>query len=107
MTYVVSSYFSSFALYGCWKEVKTLAVVWMVPDGQQSGVVDSDMDLPLKRKVRFPGWTEIVEADASTACGRVECLSFKNEHGLYWPSTSETAGARYQQWLGWYLGAKV
>ena len=54
--------------------------------------------------MRFRGWTEIVEYDPSTASGLVECEPCKDENCLYRLSASETAGTRYQEWLGWYLG---
>ena len=70
MPYFVSSYFCPFAPY-CWsKDVKAWAGVLTVPDGQDSGVVDNDRFLTLKKNVRFRGWTEIAECDASTASGR-------------------------------------
>ena len=73
MTYYVASYFSPFAPYGWSKDAKALAGVLMVPDGQDSGVVDNNGFLTLKKEVRFRGWTEIAECDASTASGLVEC----------------------------------
>ena len=73
MTYYVSSYFSPFAPCGWSKNAKALAGVLTVPDGQDSGVVDNNGFLTLKKGVRFRGWTEIAEWDASTASGLVEC----------------------------------
>ena len=107
MNYVVGFYFSAFAPYGCWKEVKAAAGILTVPDGEDSGVVDNDGLLTLKKKVRCRGWTEIVEGHASTARGLVDCEPCVDENWLYRQSASETAGARYQEWLGWYLGDKV
>ena len=103
MTYVVSSYFSTFAPYGCWKEVKATAGVLMVPDGQDSGVVDNDGFLSLKKQVRFWECTEMVEGDASKASGLVECKPREEETWLYRPTSRGTAGASDQQWLGLYL----
>ena len=100
MTYYVSSYVSPFAPYGCSKDAKALAGVSTVPDGQDSGVVDNDGFLTLKKKVRFRGWTEIAECDASTASGVVECEPWEDENWLYRPSVGETEGTRYKQWLG-------
>ena len=104
MSYVVSSGFSPFATYGCWKEVKPAAGELMVPNSQDSVVLNNDGYLTLKKKVRFRGWTEIVERDTRTATGLVESESSTDEKWLYRPRASETDGARYQQWLGWYLG---
>ena len=106
MTNVVSSYISPFAPHGCWKEVKAAAGVLTFPNGQDSGVVDNNRYLTLKKQVRFRGWTEIVEGDASTASGLVECVPWEDENCLSRPSVRETAGARYQEWLGWYVGNK-
>ena len=100
MTYYMSSYFSPFGAYGCSKDAKALAGVLTVPDGQDSGVVDNNGFLTLKKEVRFRGRTEIAECDASTASGLVECEPWEVEHWLYRPSVGETAGTRYKQWLG-------
>ena len=100
MTNVVSSYILPFAAYGCGKEVKAVAGVLTVPDGQDSAVVDNNRYLTLKKDVRFRGWTKIVEGDASSASGLVQCEAWEDEHWLCRPSASETAGARYQEWLG-------
>lgn len=97
MTYIVSYYFSAFATYGCWKGVKAAAGGLTVPDSQDSGVVDNDPYLTVMKKVRFRGWYEIVEGDASTASGLAECQAREDEPWLYRPSTSETAAARYQE----------
>ena len=80
MTDVVSWYFSPFAPYGCCKEVKAAAVVLTFPEAQDSGEVDDDGFLNVKKKVRFRGWTEIVEGDASTACGLVQCEPSDNNN---------------------------
>ena len=106
MSYVVSSDFSPFATCGCWKEGKTAAGDLMVPNSHDSVVVDNDGYFTLKRKVRFRGWTEIVERDTRTVTGLVESESCADENWVFRPRASETASARYQQWLGWYLGDK-
>ena len=80
MTYVVSSYFAPFAPYGCWIEVKAAAGVLTVPDSQDSGMFDNNRFLTLKKEVRFRGWTEIVEGDASTASSLVECEPWQDEN---------------------------
>ena len=49
--YITFSYFSPFAHYGCWKKVKAAAGVLTVRDRQDSGVVDNDGYLTLKKKV--------------------------------------------------------
>ena len=67
---------------------------------------DNKWYLTRKKKVRFRGWTEIVEGDTSTASGLVEYESWQDTNSLYRPGASETAGASYQQWLRWYLGDK-
>ena len=59
MTYYVSSNCSPFAPYGWSKDVKALAGVLTVPDGQDSGVLHNNEFLTLKKEVRFRGWTEI------------------------------------------------
>ena len=99
MTYIVSCYFSAFAAYGCCKWVKAAAGVLTVPDSQDSNVVVNDGYLTQKKNVRFRGWTEFVDGDDSTASGLVECEPWQDENGLYRPSASDTAGARYQEWL--------
>ena len=71
MTYVFCSYLSSFPTHGWSKDAKGLALVLMVPDYQDWGVVDNDGFLMQKKQVRFREWTEIVECDASTASGLV------------------------------------
>ena len=106
MTYYVSSYFSPFAPYACSQDAKALAGVLTVPDGHDSRVVDNNGFLTLKKQVRFRGWTEIAECDASTASGLVECEPCEDENWLYRPSVGATAGTRYKQWLGWYLSEK-
>ena len=106
MTYHVSSYIYPFAPYACSQDAKALAGVLTVPDGHDSGVVDNNGFLTLKKAVRFRGWTEIAECDASTASGLVECEPCEVENWLYRPSVGETAGTRYKQWLGWYLSEK-
>ena len=83
--------------------VKAAAVVLTVPDDQHSSVVDNDGCLCLKKKVRFEEWTEIVQRNASMASGLVECERWEDENWLYRPSASETAGACYPEWWGWYL----
>ena len=100
MTYVVFAYTSPFAPYSCLKQLKAAAVLLTVPDRQDSGLVDNDRNLTLMQKVRFRGWTEIVEDDASTASSLVECEPWEDENWLYRPSVSDTAGAHYQEWLG-------
>ena len=80
MTYYVSSYFSSFAPYACSQDVKALAGVLTGPDGQDSGVVDNNGFLTLKKEVRFREWTEIAECDTSTASGLVECEPCEDEN---------------------------
>ena len=77
--------------------------VLTVPDGQDSGVVDDNRFLTLKKQVRFRGCTEIVECDASTARGFVECESWEDQNWLYRPTVDKKAGARYKQCLEWYL----
>ena len=106
MTYYVSSYFCSFAASACSKDAKALARVLTVPDGQDSGVLDNNGFHVLKKEVRFQGWTEIAECDASAASGLVESETWEDENCLYRPSVGETAGTRYKQWLGWYLREK-
>ena len=80
MTYYVSSYFSPFATYTCSKDATALAGVLTVTDGQDSGVEDNNGFLTLKKVVRFRGWTEIAECDASTASGLVECEPCEDEN---------------------------
>ena len=80
MTYYVYSYYSAFAAYSCSKDAKALAVVLTVPDGQDSGMVDNNGFLTLTKEVRFRGWTEIAECDASTASGLVECEPCEDEN---------------------------
>ena len=106
MTYYVSSYFSPFASYAWSQDAKALAGVLTVPDGNDSGVVDNNGFLTLKKEVRFRGWTEIAECNAGTASGLVECEPWEDEYWLYRPSVGETAGARYKESLGWYLSEK-
>ena len=106
MTCSVYSYFSTFAPYGWRKDAKALAVALTVPDCQDSGVVDNNGFLTMKKEVRFRGWTEIAECHASTASGLVECEPTEDEHWMYRLSVGETAGTRYKQWLGWYLCEK-
>ena len=106
MTYYVSSYCSPFAPYGCSNDAKALAGVMTVPNCQDSGVVDNNGFLTLKKQVRFRRWIEIAECDASTASGLVECEPSQDENWLYRPSVGETAGTCYKQWLGWYLSEK-
>ena len=106
MTYYVSSYFSPFAPHACSQDAKALAGVLTVPDGQDSGVVDHNVFLTLKKEVRFQGWTEITECDASTASGLVQCETWQDENCLYRPSVGEAAGIRYKQWLRWHLSEK-
>ena len=103
MTYGVASYFWPFAPCRCWKERKAAGGVFTVPNGQDSGVVDNDRYLTLKKTVRFRGWTEIVEGDCRTASSLVECVPWEDENCLYRPSASKTAGACYQEWLRLYL----
>ena len=45
------SYVSTFAPYGYWKVVKAAAGVLTVPDGQDSGMVDNNGFLTLKKEV--------------------------------------------------------
>ena len=73
MTYFGSSYCAPFAPYGCWKQAKALGGVLTVPDWQDSGVVYNNGFLTLQKEVRFRGWTEIAQWDASTASGLLEC----------------------------------
>ena len=80
MTYYVCSYFSAFAPHACRQDAKALAVVLTVPNGHDSGVVDNNGFLTLKKEVRFRGWTEIAECDASTASGLVECEPCEDEN---------------------------
>ena len=80
MTYYVSSYFSPFAPYACSQDAKALAGVLTVPDGQDSGVVDNNGCLTLKKEVRFRGWTEIPECDASPGSSQVECEPCQDEN---------------------------
>ena len=103
MTYYVSSYFSTFAPYGWSKDAKALAVVLTVPDRQDCGMVDNNGFLTRKKCVRFRGWTEIAECNASTASVLVECEPCEDKNCFYRPSVGETAGARYKEWLEWYL----
>ena len=74
-------------------------MVLTVPDRQDSGMVDNNRFLTRKKGVRFRGWTEIAECDASTASGLVECEPREDKNCLYRPSVGETAGARYKS--GW------
>ena len=97
MTNYVASYFSPFAPYGWSKDAKALPGVLSVPDSQDSGVVYNNGFLTLKKEVRFRGWTEIAECDASTASGLVECEPWEDENWLYRPSVGETAGTPYKQ----------
>ena len=97
MSYVVCAYFSPFAPHGWSKNATAWAGVLAVPDGRDSGVVDSDGFLTLKKEVRFRGWTAIVERDGSTASVLVECESWENENWLYRPSVDETAGTRFKE----------
>ena len=103
MTCVVSSDLCTLAPSACTKEVKAAAVVLTVPDAQDSGEVDDNGFLTLKKRLRFRRSTEIVQGDASTASSLVECEPWDHKNWLYRPSASETAGARYQAWWGWYL----
>ena len=80
--------------------------VLTVANGPDSSVVGNDGFLTLKKKVPFREWTKILETDACTASRLVECEPGEDEHWLYRPCASETAGARYQEWLGWYLRDK-
>ena len=106
MTYYVSSDFSPFATHACSQDVKALAGVLTVPDGHDTGMVDNNGFFTLKKEVRFRGWTEIAECDASTASGLVEFEPWEDENWLYRPSVGETAGTCYKQWLAWYLSEK-
>ena len=106
MPYYVYYYFSPFAPYVCSTAATGLAGVLTVPDGQDSGVVDHSGFLTLKKGVRFRGWTEIAECDASTASGLVECEPWEDENWLYRPRVGKTADAHYKEWLGWYRSEK-
>ena len=44
-----------------------------------------------------------MECDARTAGDLVLCEPREDENWFYRPRSSETAGAHYQEWLGWYL----
>ena len=37
-----------------------------------------------------------------TASCLLQCEYYKDENWLYRPSVSETAGARYEEWLAWH-----
>ena len=80
MTYYVSSYVCAIAPYGCSKNAKALAEVLTVPDSEDSGVVYNSGLPTLKEGVRFRGWTEIAECNASTASGLVECEPCEDEN---------------------------
>ena len=95
MTYVFSSYFWPVAPYGCSKDTKPCAGVLTVPDSQDSGMVDNDSALTLKKEVRFRGWTEITECYPSTASGLVECEPCEDEDWLSRPNIRKTVGPRY------------
>ena len=60
--------------------MKAAAGVLTVTHSQDSGLVYNDGYLSGKKDVRFRGWTEIVERDASTARGLVECELSQDEH---------------------------
>ena len=106
MTYVVYSYFYPVATYGWSQDPKAWAGVLTVPDCIDSGVLDNNGFLTRKREVRFQGWTDIAVCDASTASGLVQFEPCEDDNWLYRPSLSETADARYKEWLAWYLGDK-
>ena len=99
MTYYGSSYFSPFDPHGCSNDPKAWDGVLTVPNWQDSGVTDNNRFLTLQKKVRFRGWTEMAECDASTACGLVECEPCEDENWSYRHSVGETAGPRYKEWL--------
>ena len=106
MTYIVCCSFSPFAPYGCSKDVKAWAVVLTVPNCQDSAVLDNNGFLTRKKEGRFRGWTEIADCDASPESSLVGCEPSEDENCSYRPSIAETAGPRYKEWLGWYLGDK-
>ena len=41
------------------------------------------------------------------ASSLVECGPCEDANWLYRPSVSETVGARYKEWLGWYLSERI
>ena len=100
MTYLIPCYFSSCAPCSGSKDAKPFARVLTVPDCQDSGMVDNDGFLTVKKEVRFRVWTEIAVCDASTVNGPGECEPCEDENWLCRAIVGETAGARYKEWLG-------
>ena len=99
MSHVMYYYFCAFAPYGCWIKTKALGGILQVPDGRDTGVVNNDVCLTLKKEVRFRGWTDIVDCDTSTTSGLVVCDAWEDTNWLYRPSVGETASACYKKWL--------